>query len=86
MTYTVWVSLYGIEDKPWFNFIAGGGGGGNRPQAPHQYASVERSLSDSSIGLKKVIFFFFFLGGGGGGVVNSEHKTGALLRFFGSMS
>ena len=31
--------LYGIENKPWLNFI-GGGGQAPPPQAPHQYASA----------------------------------------------
>ena len=41
-TCTIWVSLYGIENKPWFNFI--GGGGGKRPPSPppHQYASGDQ--------------------------------------------
>ena len=38
--------LYGIENKPWFNFIWGGGGGGKPPPPPpHQYASGSRCLS-----------------------------------------
>ena len=29
--------MYGIENKPWFNFIWGGGGN----KCPHQYTSVD---------------------------------------------